>query len=120
LSRAKEKSMNDATLAATAAVRSYKPLTMPGVSIALLREHDGERTLVLRMDPGAQFPRHTHPGGEQLLVLSGDVEIAGRALGAGDYLYTAPGDVHAVASRGGCELFITVPRPIEVLGEPPR
>jgi anti-sigma factor ChrR (cupin superfamily) len=109
--------MNDVTLAARAAVRSWKPLTMPGVAIALLREYDGERTLLLRMDPGAQFPRHAHPGGEQLLVVSGDVEIAGRTLAADDYLYTAPGDVHAVTSRDGCVLFITVPSPIEVLAD---
>jgi quercetin dioxygenase-like cupin family protein len=69
------------------------------------------------MDPGARFPRHAHPGGEQVLVVSGDVQIAEHALGAGDYLYTAPGDVHAVTSRDGCVLFITVPKPIEILAE---
>ena len=108
--------MQDTTLTARAAARSYQPLKMPGVTSALLREHDGERTLLLRMEPGARFPRHAHPGGEQVLVVSGDVQIAEHDLGAGDYLYTAPGDVHAVASRGGCELFITARKPIVILG----
>jgi len=108
--------MQDTTLAAHAAARSWKPL-MSGISIALLREHDGERTLLLRMDPGARFPRHLHPGGEQVLVVSGDVQLGEHDLSAGDYLYTARGEIHAVASRGGCVLFITVAKPIELLGE---
>ncbi len=94
----------------------FSPLPFAGVSVAVFRDEGGERTVLLRMDAGARFPEHRHPAGEQLFVVSGDVEVGERDLGAGDYLYTRPGEAHAVASRGGCLLFITVPEPIEITG----
>jgi quercetin dioxygenase-like cupin family protein len=97
--------------------QQWKALAQPGVTLALLHDRDGERTLLLRMEPGATFPRHVHPAGEQLYVLDGSVEIDEQQLGAGDYLYTAPGAAHAVASLRGCTLFITVPQPIEIVAE---
>jgi quercetin dioxygenase-like cupin family protein len=97
--------------------QQWKTLALPGVTLALLHDRGGERTLLLRMEPGAAFPRHVHPAGEQLYILEGSAEIGGQQLGAGDYLYTAPGAAHSVASVRGCTLFITVPRPIEIVAE---
>lgn len=95
---------------------AFSPLPFAGTSIAVLRDEDGERTVLVRMEAGARFPEHRHPGGEQLFVVEGDAAVGDRALSAGDFLYTAPGDSHAVTSRAGCLLFITVPRPIEITG----
>ncbi len=94
----------------------WKPI-LPGVSLLLLREDPvtGERALRLRLAPGARFPRHTHPAGEQLLVLSGEVTVGGVDLPTGAYLYTPPDAEHDVVTSGGCELFVSVPRPIRVL-----
>jgi mannose-6-phosphate isomerase-like protein (cupin superfamily) len=100
-----------------AEAQDWRRLPLPGVSLALLRDHAGERTLLLRMEPGARHPRHLHPAGEQLYVLEGDVDIDGQRLTAGDFLYTPPGASHAVASVNGCLMFIVVPQPIEILGE---
>jgi quercetin dioxygenase-like cupin family protein len=93
----------------------WEKLPFPGVSVAVLREHARERTVLLRMDAGARYPMHTHPAGEQLLVLSGDVDVGGQSLAEGDYLYTPPDGRHAAATRGGCLLFITLPVPIEIV-----
>jgi hypothetical protein len=42
---------------------------------------------LLRFDPGAKYPYHNHPAGEELFVLAGSCIIEGATLGAGDYLY---------------------------------
>jgi anti-sigma factor ChrR (cupin superfamily) len=98
-----------------AAEQSWKTSPLPGVSLALLRDDGGERTLLLRMESGAAYPRHRHPAGEELFVVEGSVTIGGRTLLAGDYLYTAPGAAHDVVSGRGCLLLIRVPQPIEIV-----
>jgi hypothetical protein len=65
--------------------------------------------------PGRAFRGTGTRPAKQLFVVSGSASVGGAELGAGDYLYTALGDEHDVCSRDGCELFITVPLPIELL-----
>src|SRR5262245_31109800 len=95
----------------------WKPLRVPGISIKLLRndKESGEATFLLRFEPGAAFPAHDHPAGEQVFVVEGDVRIGRERLTAGDYLYTPPLGIHAVSTERGCVLFVTLPKPIEVV-----
>jgi quercetin dioxygenase-like cupin family protein len=64
---------------------------------------------------GATYPAHDHPGGEEIFVLEGDITLGPDHLEAGDYLYTAPGNVHAVHSKSGCVVLVNVPEEVEVL-----
>jgi len=95
----------------------WRPLPAAGVSMKALREDKdtGEWTAVFRFEAGARFPAHNHPGGEQVFVLEGDLQIGRHRLTAGDYLYTAPNGKHAVSTEGGCLLLATGLRPIEIL-----
>ncbi len=43
----------------------------PGLTILQLHSHGGVRTLLLRSAPHTWFDTHSHPGGEELLVLEG-------------------------------------------------
>ena len=96
---------------------AWRALPTPGVSIKLLRDdkETGESTFLLRFESGARFPAHNHPGGEQVFVLEGDLQIGRERLRAGDYLYTPPNGAHAVSTEAGCLLLATLPRPIEIL-----
>ena len=38
-------------------------------------------------------------------------------LRAGDYIFTAPGNRHAVHSEGGCVIVVNVPEEVEILKE---
>lgn len=58
---------------------------------------------------------HNHPGGEEIYVLEGDIRLGKDQLQAGDYLYTAPDNKHAVRSEGGCMVLVIVPEVVEVL-----
>lgn len=42
-----------------------------GVSVLPLHEHNGVNTALVRWSAHTQFNRHTHPGGEEILVLEG-------------------------------------------------
>jgi quercetin dioxygenase-like cupin family protein len=99
----------------------WKPLDEPGVTgvwVKVLRYDAPSRrapTIMLRFDAGASYPRHIHPGGEEIFVLEGDVRLGKDQLSAGDYLYTAPNNIHAVHSDGGCVMLVNVPQAVEVL-----
>jgi quercetin dioxygenase-like cupin family protein len=75
------------------------------------------RTSIVRMKAGARGPRHTHEAPEHAYVLSGKVEIGGHVLGAGDYLYTGPGEEHALTALEDSVLFASTERPIQVVKE---
>ncbi len=89
----------------------------PGVRWKKL-EHDpqtGRSTVLLRFAPGARYGAHRHPEGEQYLVLEGSLEDGGSTWGPGSYVHHPPGSVHAPSSPEGCVVFVTLPRPIEML-----
>ncbi len=75
------------------------------------------QTLILRLDPGAIYPRHRHAQPEQCLVLSGDIEMSDTVrLNAGDFEWMAGETIHdAIRTRGGCELLIISSMHDEVL-----
>jgi quercetin dioxygenase-like cupin family protein len=99
----------------------WRPLREPGVSgvfVKVLRfdQATGRApTILLRFEPGATYPPHNHPGGEEIFVLEGDVRLGKDHLRTGDYLYTAPHNKHAVKSDGGCVLLLVVPEEVETL-----
>ena len=72
-------------------------------------------SFLLRFEPGAKYPYHDHPAGEELFVLSGSCLIEGATLDAGDYLHTPPGSKHSVQTDTGCTLLFQVPEEVEIL-----
>lgn len=89
-----------------------------GISVKPLRtEPDTARpvSFVLRFEPGAKYPYHDHPAGEELFVLTGSCVIEGTLLEAGDYLYTPPGAQHSVQTDAGCTLLFRVPEEVVIL-----
>jgi putative transcriptional regulator len=74
------------------------------------------RTILLQMDPGTELPEHGHTGIEEVIMLSGDLDIAGRTLGPGDYISILPSADHGVPfTRSGCTCIVVsgyVPFPL--------
>jgi len=65
---------------------------------------------LVRFEPGARFPVHTHEQPEFLFVLEGELVQAGRRLGPGWASVASPGSVDAdVYSEAGC-VFVLVDR----------
>jgi anti-sigma factor ChrR (cupin superfamily) len=63
-------------------------------------------TSIVRYAPGSCFPLHRHPGGEEILVLSGTFSEDGEDYPAGWYLRNPPGSGHRPASREGALIFV--------------
>ncbi|WP_127471754.1 cupin domain-containing protein [Thiomicrorhabdus aquaedulcis] len=68
-------------------------------------EH-GRTTSIVQFMPGAAFPKHTHPLGEEILVLDGVFSDERGDYPAGTYLRNPPNSSHAPFSKEGCVLFV--------------
>lgn len=89
-----------------------------GIFVKILRyDHIQKRppSFLLKFEPGAAYPYHNHPAGEELLVIEGSCVIEGTTLEKGQYLYTPPGFKHSVHTSTGCVLFFMVPEEVEIL-----
>lgn len=63
-------------------------------------------TSLVRYAPDAFFPRHEHPGGEEILVLEGVFSEDGEHFPAGWYLRNPPGSSHRPSSGAGAVIFV--------------
>jgi len=50
---------------------TWYPGLVPGLSVMPLHEHAGISTALVKWAPDTRFTPHTHPGGEEILVLEG-------------------------------------------------
>lgn len=85
-----------------AEVRTYdggwRTTGLPGIDFKPLY-HDkkaGLYTQLVRMEPGARYPKHIHFDDEQCLVLEGDVRWGEARYQRGDFVTTRSGAVHPV------------------------
>jgi quercetin dioxygenase-like cupin family protein len=71
----------------------------------------GERTCLMKVDPGAFYPVHDHPGEwEQIYVLQGAFYDDQRELRAGAYACRAPGAPHLSGSKEGAMVLLVYSR----------
>jgi hypothetical protein len=77
---------------------------MPGVEARTLW---GERTRLLRCQPGAADAEHQQEDDEHILMIAGDLMIGGRVLTTGDHLFFPTGSRHpAMRTVQGCILLM--------------
>jgi anti-sigma factor ChrR (cupin superfamily) len=89
-------------------------LGQPGEGGAEPRSH----TALLRYQPGATVPQHSHPGREQILVLAGAQQDDRGTYPAGTLVINPPGSRHRVASPQGCIVLITWEQPVIIEADP--
>jgi anti-sigma factor ChrR (cupin superfamily) len=99
----------------------WKPLNEEGVSgvfvKSLLFDEATNRspTILLKFEAGAKYPLHNHPAGEEVFVLEGDIHLGKDHLFAGDYLFTAPNNLHAVRTDSGCVVLLKAQEEVEII-----
>jgi anti-sigma factor ChrR (cupin superfamily) len=89
---------------------AWEPSALPGVDFKLLREDavSGRRTGLIRMAPGAAYPRHRHPEMEEVILLEGDLMVNGVLMLPGDYCSAESRSIHEqVYSPSGCVFLVT-------------
>ncbi|MEZ5508171.1 MAG: cupin domain-containing protein [Gammaproteobacteria bacterium] len=80
-----------------------------GVERVMLDRLGGEKaraTSIVRYAPGSYFPAHKHPGGEEILVLSGTFSDNEGDYPAGWYLRNPPGSSHQPYSEPGAIILV--------------
>lgn len=81
----------------------------PGVERILLERRGAESglaTSIVRYAPHSRFPSHRHPGGEEILVLSGVFSEGAQHYPPGWYLRNPVGSCHAPHCAPGAEIFV--------------
>lgn len=63
-------------------------------------------TSIVRYAPGSNFPRHTHSGGEEIVVLEGTFQDEHGDYPAGSYFRNPPGTSHIPSSQAGCTILV--------------
>ena len=96
--------------------RTWNPIAGEGIEFCGFRQNgtNGGAGLV-RLQKGARFPTHNHPGWEEALILSGVVNIGGHRLVEGDYLYTEAGETHDALAEEDTVFFVTSECGIEIV-----
>lgn len=87
----------------------WVPSPQPSVSRMMFDRigHEQARaTSLVRYTPGSEFPTHSHPGGEEILVLEGTFTENGVDHPAGWYLRSPDGSSHHPPSRDGTTIFV--------------
>ena len=81
----------------------------PGIHVKILArnaENDSVSMLV-RLDPGTDYPAHTHAGIEELHLLHGILKVDDKTLFPGDFIESEAGSVdRRVWSETGCTCFL--------------
>ena len=66
----------------------------------------GHATSIVQYKSGTSFKYHSHPNGEEILVLNGTFSDQFGHYKKGAYIRNPPNSSHAPFSKGGCTLFV--------------
>jgi len=108
-------------IADEAATRPFAPPTVeaadkpeweeaaPGIHVKILARNAeiDSVSMLVRLDPGTDYPAHQHAGIEELHLLHGVLKVDERTLYPGDFIHAEAGTVdHRVWSETGCTCFL--------------
>ena len=95
----------------------FRPTPLPGISYRMLsRDNARERvTCLLKLEPGARLPSHSHKGVEECLVLEGSVFVGQTRMKAGDYQRAEAASEHVEQwTDTGALLYLSAPEDLFV------
>jgi len=81
----------------------------PGIHVKILARNAeiDSVSMLVRLDPGTDYPAHRHAGIEELHLLHGILKVDDRTLYPGDFIHAEAGSVdHRVWSETGCTCFL--------------
>lgn len=89
----------------------WQPHEVPRSSFKILTTDrtTGAVTMVLRLEPGAEFPAHEHRGPEECYVVDGSFFIGDRFYQQGDFIHAEPGTAdEKIYSPSGTTVILVV------------
>ena len=87
----------------------WQPHPIPGITVKVLSvdQQSGVATLLIKAAPGTTYPAHHHSGPEGCYVIEGEVLVAGRRIGPGDFhLADADSDHDPLYTQTGATVLL--------------
>ncbi len=92
-----------------ALTQNWRPHRSEGVFVQELELGEHYAVILVRLAAGSRLPAHRHGATEDTYVLSGEMQIAGQRVRAGDFHHADAGSTHGEAlSVGGCMVLMIV------------
>lgn len=91
--------------AAQTAEKSDWEEAAPGIHVKILAKDTKNESvsMLVRLDPGTDYPGHVHGGVEELHLLHGELKVDDRTVYPGDFIHAEAGTTdHRVWSETGC------------------
>jgi len=85
-----------------------------GVTVTPLKLDGGKGTFLMHYEPGSRSPTHTHPGGEEIYVVSGKGRLDDLPIGPGDFIYTPSGEGHTLYAETEVVIHVLLPEPVVI------
>lgn len=86
--------------------QSWLPGLVRGLEVMPLHTFGTENVALVRWAPGTVFQAHSHPAGEEILVIDGIFQDEYGSYPAGSWLRNPPGSVHRPWSETGCTIWV--------------
>ncbi len=88
----------------------WRPGVVVGLTVRPLYSQPGfpENIALVRWEPGTRFRRHTHWGGEEILVLEGELADEHGRYPAGTWIRSPHMSEHTPFSERGCLIYVRV------------
>lgn len=87
---------------------NWVPGQEPGSSVLNLHEFKNEHVSLVRLEAGAKLQNHSHPGGEEILVLEGVLLDENNRYPEGSWIRNPPGSTHQSFTDEGCLIYVKV------------
>ncbi len=87
---------------------SWLPGLIEGLEVMPLHSYGTEQVALVKWAPGTQFQRHTHYGGEEILVLEGVFEDEFGSYPQRTWLRNPSGSSHTPFTQDGCLIYVKV------------
>ncbi|MBW8367573.1 MAG: cupin domain-containing protein [Arenimonas sp.] len=97
---------DDASVLIDTQAGEWRPGLVPGLRVMPLHSRGAQHTALVDWAPGTVFQPHTHWGGEEILVLSGQFEDEHGVYPAGSWLRSPHGSRHAPSAPQGARILV--------------
>ena len=88
-------------------IGEWIPSKTDGVDLQALHEFGSEQVALIRFAPDTTYPMHVHEGGEEILVLDGEIRDEEGVYPAGAWVRYPDGSKHEVtSSQNGALVYV--------------
>ncbi|MEQ9491652.1 MAG: cupin domain-containing protein [Alphaproteobacteria bacterium] len=87
---------------------TYVEGRIPGAERLYLHEFGDETVWISKIEPGTHFPEHVHPGGEEFIVLEGEIRDENHVFPKGSWIRFPDDSRHSPYTDTGALLWVKV------------